>query len=110
MNLSIDVTKTIRHLNNFWNHIHFHPTDAIEDAWGKRILMIDNWNEWDEGHYVAPSHEFGFRYLQAIREEMTARNNLPDYRTPADLGLLGYNSSWEEPDFAALCAERLAKK
>ncbi len=86
-------------------------TDALPDgAWGKRILMIDNWNEWDEGHYVAPSHEFGFRYLQAIREEMTARNNLPDYRTPADLGLLGYNSSWEEPDFAALCAERLAKK
>jgi xylan 1,4-beta-xylosidase len=38
MNLSIDVTKTIRHLDNFWNHIHFHPTDAIEDAWGKRIL------------------------------------------------------------------------
>ena len=23
---------------NFWNHCLFHPTDAIEDAWGKRIL------------------------------------------------------------------------
>ena len=23
---------------NFWNHILFHPTDAIEDPWGKRIL------------------------------------------------------------------------
>ena len=23
---------------NFWNHFHFHPTDAIEDDWGKRIL------------------------------------------------------------------------
>lgn len=23
---------------NFWNHIHFHPTDAIEDAWGKALL------------------------------------------------------------------------
>ena len=22
---------------NFWNHIHFHPTDAIEDEWGKEI-------------------------------------------------------------------------
>ena len=38
MKISIDVTKKIRHLDNFWNHIHFHPTDAIEDAWGKRIL------------------------------------------------------------------------
>lgn len=25
-------------IHNFWNHIHFHPTDAIEDAWGRRIL------------------------------------------------------------------------
>ncbi|MBQ8396584.1 MAG: hypothetical protein IJX53_00115 [Clostridia bacterium] len=24
--------------HNFWNHCHFHPTDAIEDAWGRRIL------------------------------------------------------------------------
>lgn len=23
---------------NFWNHCHFHPTDAIEDSWGKRLL------------------------------------------------------------------------
>ncbi len=27
-----------RKLHNFWNHCHFHPTDAIEDPWGKRIL------------------------------------------------------------------------
>ena len=31
-------TKIERQLNNFWNHCHFHPTDAIEDPWGKRIL------------------------------------------------------------------------
>ena len=24
--------------NNFWNNCLFHPTDAVEDAWGKRIL------------------------------------------------------------------------
>ena len=24
--------------NNFWNNCIFHPTDAVEDAWGKRIL------------------------------------------------------------------------
>lgn len=27
-----------RPLRNFWNNIHFHPTDAIEDDWGQRIL------------------------------------------------------------------------
>lgn len=30
--------KTIKKQENFWNHAHFHPTDAIEDAWGKKLL------------------------------------------------------------------------
>ena len=82
-------------------------TDALPDgAWGKRIFMIDNWNEWDEGHYVSPSVEYGFRYLQAVREELTARDNLPDYRTPQALGLTGYNQSWGEPDLRAVCEEK----
>lgn len=25
-------------LHNFWSNVHFHPTDAIEDDWGQRIL------------------------------------------------------------------------
>lgn len=29
--------KTFRQ-TNFWNNIHFHPTDAIEDAWGQAVL------------------------------------------------------------------------
>lgn len=54
--------------------------DAMpEGAWGRRIFVIDNWNEWDKGHFVSPSHEFGFKYLQAIREELTECDNLPDY-------------------------------
>lgn len=79
-----------------------------EGAWGKRIFMIDNWNEWDEGHFVAPSHEFGFKYLQAIREELTACDNLPDYRTPQDLGLDGYNKSWKVPDFKQICEKKFS--
>ena len=86
-------------------------TDALpEGAWGKRILMIDNWNEWDEGHYVSPSHEFGFRYLQAIREELTERDNLPDYRLPQEIGLSeGLNTSWEVPDLREISRQRLDK-
>ncbi len=30
--------KVEKQVKNFWNAIHFHPTDAIEDAWGQRIL------------------------------------------------------------------------
>jgi len=30
--------KILKHQHNFWNNFHFHPTDAIEDAWGQVIL------------------------------------------------------------------------
>ena len=30
--------KIIKKQENFWNHIVFHPTDAIEDEWGQKIL------------------------------------------------------------------------
>lgn len=86
-------------------------TDGLpENAWGKRIVMIDNWNEWDEGHFVAPSHKFGYKYLQAIREVFTECDNLPDYRTPADQGFGNYNKSWKTPDFTDFCANRLKEE
>ena len=79
-------------------------TDSLpENAWARKIIMIDNWNEWDEGHFVAPSHKFGYKYLQAIREALTACNNLPDYISPHDRGFGGYNTSWTEPDFSEYC-------
>lgn len=30
--------RIIKKQPNFWNHILFHPTDAIEDEWGQKIL------------------------------------------------------------------------
>ena len=36
--VNIYCNKKDKDLKNFWNHIVFHPTDAIEDEWGKRIL------------------------------------------------------------------------
>jgi len=86
-------------------------TDALpENTWARKIMMIDNWNEWDEGHFVAPSHKFGFKYLQAIREVLTLRDNLPDYRTPSDQGFGIYNKSWKIPDFSDFCANQLKEK
>ena len=76
-----------------------------EGAFGKRIFMLDNWNEWDEGHYISPCHEYGFRYLQAVREELTARDNLPDYRMPHDIGV-DVPSSWDKPDLSEICKKK----
>ena len=37
-NVFINAENVIKKTNNFWNHIHFHPSDAIEDIWGQKIL------------------------------------------------------------------------
>ena len=36
--IRVSCNDVIKKQPNFWSHIHFHPTDAIEDDWGRRIL------------------------------------------------------------------------
>ena len=44
----------------------------------QRMILIDNWNEYGEGHYIFPTHQFGFGYLDAIREVFAT--NAPGHR------------------------------
>ena len=68
------------------------PPDSI----GNQIFVIDGWNEYSEGHFVAPAAGYGFQYLQAIREVFTECDNLPDYRLPQTLGLGPYDQEYSE--------------
>ncbi len=36
--IKVNANKKVKKVHNFWNNIHFHPTDAIEDDWGQVIL------------------------------------------------------------------------
>ncbi|WP_248927470.1 OmpL47-type beta-barrel domain-containing protein [Paenibacillus hamazuiensis] len=38
---------------------------------GKRIVMLDDWNEFGEGHFIMPAGLAGFGYLDAIRNVFT---------------------------------------
>ena len=38
MLLNIDTSAQGEVKKNFWNNVHFHPTDAVEDIWGQEIL------------------------------------------------------------------------
>jgi len=67
---------------------------APENSYANKLMMVDNCNEWDEGHYLLPSYRFGFKHLQCIREELTDHENLPDYRTPEALGFAPYDEAW----------------
>ena len=57
---------------------------------GRKYVVLDNWNEWGEGHFISPCARNGFKYLQAVREVYTKCDNLPDYRTPEVLGFGPY--------------------
>jgi hypothetical protein len=73
--------------------------DAFPDR-GKpehRLILIDNWNEWGEGHYIMPNREHGFGYLDAIREVFTDSVSAPHIDiTPEDIGLGPYDSLFRE--------------
>ena len=36
--ICVKCNDVIKRQPNFWSHFHFHPTDAIEDNWGRNIL------------------------------------------------------------------------
>jgi hypothetical protein len=66
------------------------PSGSLE----RRMLLLDNWNEWGEGHFIAPHAGAGFGYLRAVREVFTRCDNRPDYRSPYELGLGPYDSRY----------------
>ena len=73
--------------------------DTLPDGClSKRFILLDNWNEWGEGHYICPSLGSGFQYLEAVRDVLTKRDNLPDYRLPETLELGPYDVMWRKND------------
>lgn len=64
---------------------------------GSRILLLDNWNEWSEGHYLAPHREYGFGYLDAVREVFSNAPKDHIDLLPEDIGLGPYDQAYKRP-------------
>ncbi len=61
---------------------------------GSKLLILDNWNEWGEGHYIAPYREYEFGYLDAVRD-VFAKNPGPHVDLiPEDIGLGPYDTAY----------------
>ncbi len=60
---------------------------------GSRMLLLDNWNEWGEGHYLAPYQEYGFGYLDAVRKVFTEAPEPHRDLIPEDIGMGPYDSA-----------------
>jgi hypothetical protein len=61
---------------------------------GSRMLLLDNWNEWGEGHYIAPYREYGFGYLDAVRKVFSDATEPHLDLIPEDIGFGPYDSAY----------------
>jgi hypothetical protein len=53
-----------------WTKNEFAP-GLPADSLGRRVIMLANWNEFGEGHFLMPSTLSGFGYVDALREVFT---------------------------------------
>ncbi|MGD0041516.1 MAG: glycoside hydrolase family 99-like domain-containing protein, partial [Isosphaeraceae bacterium] len=61
---------------------------------GSKMLLLDNWNEWSEGHYLAPHREYGFGYLDAVREVFSDAPKDHVDLLPRDVGMGPYDQAY----------------
>lgn len=66
------------------------------DHLGRRLALLDNWNEFGEGHYIAPHRQYGFGYLDAVRDVFTDADPQHVDLVPEDVGLGPYDSRFRE--------------
>jgi hypothetical protein len=62
---------------------------------GSKILLLDNWNEWSEGHYIAPHREYGFGYLDAVREVFSHAPREHTDLVPDQIGMGPYDRAYK---------------
>ena len=43
----------------------------------EQMIFLNAWNEWAEGTYLEPDTRHGYRYLEAVREALTAQKTAP---------------------------------
>lgn len=67
-----------------------------KDQLSGRMLLLDNWNEWGEGHYLLPYTEYGFGYLDAIRKVFFNASDKHTDIIPEDIGLGSYETMYRE--------------
>lgn len=79
------------------------------DSLGRRIVLLDNWNEFGEGHYLAPHRQYGFGYLDAVRDVFSSAPSAHVDLVPEDVGRGPYDSLFrEELAVEARCSRRVA--
>lgn len=64
-----------------------------KESLASRMILLDNWNEWSEGHFIAPCRQHGFGYLDAVRRVFTPESADHVDLIPEDVGLGPYDAA-----------------
>lgn len=67
--------------------------EAARDSLASRMILLDNWNEWSEGHFIAPCRQHGFGYLDAVRKVFATDQTDHVDLLPEDVGLGPYDAA-----------------
>jgi hypothetical protein len=70
--------------------------DESASPLARRLLLLDNWNEYAEGHWIAPSRKEGFGYLNAVRDAISPDAPKHPNVLPEDVGLKPDESAFEK--------------
>ena len=65
------------------------------EPWQTEMLILSNWNEFGEGHYILPTNRMGFDYLDAISDAFTKQSEHTDLR-PDDDTRTRYNALYNQ--------------
>jgi len=66
----------------------------------KKLVFLEAWNEFGEGDYIEPHAQFGFDYLEAVREVFAPKSEKPEIIVPKDVGMGPYDLKPIEPKTA----------
>jgi hypothetical protein len=70
-------------LQNARDKMDLRPQDRLDS----KMVLLDNWNEYGEGHYIFPTREYAFGYLDAIRNVFSDADPVHTDLIPEDVGM-----------------------
>ena len=80
-----------KHLQDAKKFIEQNPQKTLP------VALVEAWNELGEGSYIEPQAEYGFGYLDAIRDVFTSAPKAHQDITPADAGVVTPQVAIEPP-------------
>lgn len=70
--------------------------DRAGESWQTDMLILSNWNEFGEGHYILPTNRIGFTYLDAIHDAFVAEDDTHNDLRPDDDTRARYNALYDQ--------------